>query len=226
MTWQEVIESANVWVHEYEVNSYKANAFAVLLDKNSLAIISPPTGMSETDFAIIETKGKITALIAPHSGHDLGQAEWQTRYPNAQSYAPTIALNQLNALGLRTFAPLSELASTNVEFREVLGTKKGGTIAIVHWGERPVVYLDELIINWASLQGPLLVKLMFWLSGSAPGLKVNRMYSKLLCTDVPTVAQTVIEALDGDPAIVLAHGAPLINIGNVARVRALLKPFI
>lgn len=108
--------------------------------------------MSETDFAIIEAKGKVTALIAPHSGHDLGQAEWQTRYPHAQSYAPTVAFSQLNALGLRPFASLSELCSANVvEFLEVPGTKKGGTIAIAHWGKRPVVYLDELISNWASL---------------------------------------------------------------------------
>jgi len=67
---------------------------------------------------------------------------------------------------------------------------------------------------------------MFWLSGSVPGLKINRVYSKILCTDVPTVAQTVIKALKGDPAIVLAHGAPLVNAGDAARVRTLLKPFV
>lgn len=44
--------------------------------------------------------------------------------------------------------------------------------------------MDELVINWASLQRPFLVKLMFLLSGSVPGLKSNRVYSKLLCTDV------------------------------------------
>lgn len=226
MTWQEVIEGANVWVHEYEANSYKANAFAVLLDENSLAIISPPSGMSETDFAAIEAKGKVTALIAPHSGHDLGQLDWQTRYPNAQPYAPTAALNQLKDIGLRPFAPLSKLSSANVEFQEVPGTKKGGTIAIAHGRERAIVYLDELVVNWASLQGPLLVKLMFWLSGSAPGLQVNRVYSKILCTDVSAVAQTVIKALESDPAIVVAHGAPLVNVGDVARVRTLVEPFV
>ena len=65
MTWQEVIEGANVWVHEYKVNSYKANAFAFLLDENSLAIITPPTGMSETDFAVIEAKGKLLHSLHP-----------------------------------------------------------------------------------------------------------------------------------------------------------------
>lgn len=64
---------------------------------------------------------------------------------------------------------------------------------------------------------------MFWLSGSAPGLKVNRVYSKLLCTDVPAVAQTVIKALDGDPAIVFAHGAPLVNVEDVAKIRELVS---
>jgi hypothetical protein len=228
MVWQEVIEGADVWVHEYGVNGYsEINAFSVLLDDKTLAIISPPTGMSEEDFAQIDLKGRVTALIAPHSGHDLGQADWQARYTNAQSYAPTAALSQLNALGLRSFAPLSNLASTStVEFREVLGTKKGGTIAVVRRGGRAIVYLDELVSNCASVPGPFAVKLMFWLTRSAPGLKVNRVYSKLLCTNVQTVARMVIDALDGDPAIVLAHGTPLVNIGDAARVRALVKPLV
>lgn len=226
MVWQEVIEGADVWVHEYGVIGYsQVNAFAVLLEDKTLAVISPPTGMSEEDFAVIEEKGRVTTLIAPHSGHDLGQAEWQTRYSSAKSYAPTAALSQLNALGLRPFATLSKLSSTSsVEFREVSGTKKGGTIVIVRRGKRPIVYLDELIGNWASLPEAFIAKLLFWLTGSAPGLHINRVYSKLLCTDVKTVAQTVIDALDDDPAIVPAHGAPLVDVGDAARVRTLVEP--
>lgn len=58
------------------------------------------------------------------------------------------SLSQLNKIGLRPFTPLSKLSAPNVEFREVPGTKKGGTIAIVRQGERPLVYLDELVINY------------------------------------------------------------------------------
>jgi acyl CoA:acetate/3-ketoacid CoA transferase alpha subunit len=71
MAWQEVIEGSSVWVYEYVANGYKANAIAILLDKNALVIVSPPIGMSEADFAEIDAKGQVTALIAPHSGHDL-----------------------------------------------------------------------------------------------------------------------------------------------------------
>lgn len=65
MVWQEVIKDSNVWVYEYVANGYKANTFAIMLDGNNLAMISPPTGLSETDFAAIDAKGQVVALIAP-----------------------------------------------------------------------------------------------------------------------------------------------------------------
>ncbi|MBI4779805.1 MAG: hypothetical protein HY785_00630 [Oscillatoriophycideae cyanobacterium NC_groundwater_1537_Pr4_S-0.65um_50_18] len=225
MVWQAVPENSNVWVYEYVANGYKANAFAFVLDSNHLAIVSPPTGLSEADFAAIDAKGEVAALIAPHSGHDLGHAAWQTRYPNAISYAPEIALKQINQDGLRPFLPLSKLAAPQVEFREVPGTKKGGTIAIVRRGERPVVYLDEIVSNWTSLPDNWLAKFLFWSTGSAPGLKVNRVYLKVLCPDVQAVAQTVLDALVDDPAIVPAHGKPLVNSNDAERVRSLVEPF-
>lgn len=227
MVWQEVIADMNVWVHEYSVPGYsQVNAFAVLMDEYNLAIVSPPTQMSETDFAAIDEKGRVTALIAPHSGHYLGQAEWQTRYPKAQSYAPSAALMQLNTLGLRPFIPLSELFSTSeVEFREVPGTKKGGTLVIVNRGRRPIVYLDELVCNFTSLPTAFLARILFWLMGSAPGLKINRVYLKYLCTDVQLLVQTVMDALNHDPAIVLAHGKPLVNSGDGIVVQKLVESF-
>ncbi len=205
--WQEVLEDSNVWVYEYVANGYKANAFAFALDGNHLAVISPPIGISDADFAAIDAKGQVIALIAPHSGHDLGHAEWQTRYPTAVSYAPELALKQINQDRLRPFLPLAKLATPQVELLEVPGTKKGGTIAIVKRGERPVVYLDEIVSHWTSLPDNWLAKFLFWSTGSAPGLKVNQVYLKVLCSDIQAVAQTVLEALVDDPGIVPAHGA-------------------
>lgn len=225
MVWQEVLENSNAWVYEYDANGYKANAFAFVLDGNHLAIISPPLGLSDADFSAIDAKGQVAALIAPHSGHDLGHAAWQARYPAAVSYAPEIAFKQINQDGLRPFLPLAKLVASHVELREVPGTKKGGTIAIVKRGERPVVYLDEIVSNWTSLPDNWLAKFLFWSTGSAPGLKVNRVYLKVLCSDIQAVAQTALEALVDDPVIVPAHGTPLVNLGDAERVRSLVEPF-
>jgi hypothetical protein len=222
MVWQEVIENSNVWVYEYVANGYKANAIALPLNENDWAIVSPPISLSEADFAEIDAKGQVIALIAPNSAHDLGQSEWQAHYPNAIPYAPTTALSQLKQVE-QPFMPLSKLSAPKAEFREVPGTKKGGTIAISHHGSRPVVYLDELVINWASLPNNW-TKLLFRFTSSAPGLKINRVYSKLFCPDLQAVAQTVLDSLEGDPAIVLAHGVPLVQAGDAARVRALVEP--
>lgn len=223
MVWQEVIQNSNVWIYEYVAKGYKANVIALPLDDNTLAIVSPPVGLSEADFAALDAIGAVTALVAPSAAHDLGQVEWQVRYPNAIAYAPTTALAQLKPIAGRSFVPLSKLAAADAEFREVPGTKKGGTIAISRQGERLVVYLDELVINWTALPDNW-TKLLFWLRRSAPGLKINRVYSKLFCPDLQAVAQTVLAALEGDPAIVPAHGAPLVGDGDAARVRALVEP--
>ncbi len=52
------------------------------------------------------------------------------------------------------------------------------------------------------------------------------MYLKYLCTDVQALAQTVLDALNKDPAIVLAHGAPLVNLEDTARVRVLVESLV
>jgi len=136
-----------------------------------------------------------------------------------------IALKQINQEGLRPFLPLAKLVASQVDFREVLGTKKGSTIAIVKRGERAVVYLDEIVSHWTSLLDNWLAKFLFWSTGSAPGLKANRVYLKVLCSDVQAVAQTVLGALVDDPVIVPAHGTPLVRTGDVERVRSLVEPF-
>jgi hypothetical protein len=123
MVWQEVIENRNVWLYEYVANGYQVNASALPLNENDWAIVSPPVGMSGADFAAIDAKGKVAALIAPSSAHDLGQAEWQARYPNAIPYPLTTALSQLKQVE-RPFMPLSKLSAPNWNFEKFPVRKK------------------------------------------------------------------------------------------------------
>jgi glyoxylase-like metal-dependent hydrolase (beta-lactamase superfamily II) len=225
MAWREVLPGSSAWVYEYDFYqakyryTYQANALALLLNDDDLAIISPPTGLSEEDFAAIDAKGRVTALIAPNSGHDGGQPQWQARYPDAVPYAAAAALERLETFR-QPFVPLSRLSAPRVEFRETPGAISGEAIAITR-GERRVVFLGELLLDGNSLPGG---RLKFWLTGRAPGLRVNSVYSKRLGTDRSAVARTVLGALEGNPAIVLAHGPPLVRPGDADRARAILEP--
>jgi glyoxylase-like metal-dependent hydrolase (beta-lactamase superfamily II) len=225
MAWQEVLPGSNAWFHEYDFYqakhsyTYQANALAMLLNDHDLAIVSPPCGASEEDFAAIDAKGRVTALIASCGGHDAGQSQWQTRYPDAVPYAPTHALERLETFQ-RPFVPLSQLSAPRVEFQETPGAKSDEMIAITR-GKRPVVFLGELLLDGNSLPN---ARFKFWLTGRAPGLRVNTFYSRHLGADRSAVARSLLDALEGDPAIVLAHGPPLVRPGDVARVRALLEP--
>ena len=224
MPWQEVGEGNSAWFYEYDFFQpkykyhYKANALALLLNERQLAIVSPPSGQSKEDFETIDSRGTVAVLVAPNAGHDAGLAQWQTRYPDAVLYAPIRALENLRTYG-RPFVPLAQLLARNVEFRETPDGREA--ISIARSGKRPVVYLGELVMNGDSLP---VARLRFWLTGRRPGIRINSVYSKNLGSDRQMVAQAVLEALKGEPVVVLAHGAPLVDHHDVANARALVEP--
>jgi len=222
MGWREVLPRSAAWVREYDFYqpkykyTYQANAMALRLDERDIAIVSPPVGATTDDFADIDTKGRVTALIAPNVGHVAGQAEWQARYPAAMPYAPSSVCTALKSVG-RPFTPLSQLTAPRVEFRET----HADTVVVVRHGDRPVAYLGELVLNGNALP---IGRLVFYVTGRRPGLRINTVYRANIGPAVQTVARAILEALRDDPAIVPAHGEPLVRPGDASRVRALVAP--
>ena len=88
---------------------------------------------------------------------------------------------------------------------------------------RPVVYLDELIGNLTALPDRQPFKTMFWIARGAPGICLNRMVAKMVVRVSRAIAAAALEALDGDPIIVPAHGAPLTAAADTATVRDLVQ---
>lgn len=86
-----------------------------------------------------------------------------------------------------------------------------------------MLYIDELLGNQAAPPPHPFWKFAFWVSGSAPGLRINRIFKTVLCTEPARIARTLLEALEGEPILVPAHGAPLRRAEDVVRARALLQ---
>ena len=89
--WNEILPG--LWRSTYSTKTNIAsNSFALRLSGGELAVISPRVEPDAAFFAETEALGRVTALVAPNSGHDLGQAAWQARYPDAGVYAPAAAI--------------------------------------------------------------------------------------------------------------------------------------
>jgi len=169
--------------------------------------LSPSQDTPAEVFAALDKHGEVASLIAP-GGHDLGIPEWQARYPNAQGFAPTNTLKQLaKKRGLRPFRPLAEMKveRSDVTVVDLPGAKTGS--AFVRAGN--VAYVDEIVGNNERLPPSKPFALFFWLTGSAPGLKVNGVYTMLFCSDKRALARAALAHLDGVETIAFAHGPPL-----------------
>jgi hypothetical protein len=228
MTWATVIPG--LWRSQYRTTtSIDAVAYVLALSDGELAVVSPPGSADDAVFAATEALGKVVALIANNSGHDLGQALWQKRYPNAVTYAPEAARGAIAKAkpALRPIQPLADLIAKlpgHVTITDVPGTSSGMTLFSIDSGDGGrALFVDEIIGNSPHLIGPAPFRLVFWLTGSGPGLSRNKIWAFMFAKDKKGVAGTVLAQLDAlKPTVVLvAHGDPILP-DKFDELRALL----
>lgn len=222
--WAEVAPGSGIHQKVYDGGPTVANAFAIRLDGERIAILSPNTDPTEADFATVGALGEVVALVSPNAMHTLGLRAWAERFPSAGRYGPPEALKKLGGLGVGDFAAASTLDCDDA-IRIVVGpSAKLGSVQIrSERGERPVVYCDELVGNQVAPAKHPVFRFLFWLTKSAPGLTVNHFYSRMFVRDRGEAARATLSLLDGDPVLVFAHGAPVTSADGLAEVRSQLS---
>jgi hypothetical protein len=224
-TWTEVVPG--LWRGVYFTSTgIQANTHALRLAAGGIAVISPPSVPDDTWFAATEALGPVAALVAPNTGHDLGQIPWQARYPAAARYAPEVAGPQIakGKAGCRPLSALSELAGRlppGARVIDVPATKSGMTMFAVEAGDQRVLFVDEIINHDAEM--PAFFKLVFTLFGSRGGVARNRIWTWVFAADKGAVARAVLAEMDAHPPtlVLVGHGRP---ITAVDEVRARLTP--
>lgn len=225
--WEPLV--VGVWRGTYATSTgIASNTYAIRLADGSVAVLSPPSAPTEEVFAATEALGPVRALVAQNTGHDLGQARWQARYPAATPYAPEIAAPKLAKakVGLRPFRPLAELAArlpAGAQLVDVPGARSGMTMLSYAAGDERLLFLDEILTNSPTLPGPAIIRLVFWLARSGPGLARNRLWSTVFASDRRQVARAVIAEWDARPpsVVALSHGDP-IRTDRLSAARALI----
>jgi hypothetical protein len=229
MSWTEVIPG--LWRYAYQTSmGIASNSYAVRAGDGEIAVFSPPVSPDAAMFAATDAIGRVTALVVPNTGHDLGQAAWQEHYPAASCYAPEVAIAAITKAKpkLRIFQPLSALAAklpSTVHLVDVPGTTSGMTLYTVEAGDQRAMFVDELVSNHEKLTGPAPVRLAFWAVGAGPGLARNKIWTWVFCKDKQVVARAVLAEVDArNPTIMLpGHGEPIMTDGAGA-IRSQVQP--
>lgn len=229
LPWSELVPG--LWRSEYTAtNGVVSAAFALRLKGGEVAVISPPSSADDAFFASTEALGSVTTLVAPNSGHDLGLAPWQGRYPDAGSFAPepavaAIAKGKPKLRPMRPVAAMADRLPAGVAVKEVGGTSSGIAQFTIDDGANRVIFVDEGLSNMAALSGPAPFRFVFWLTGSGPGIARNKVWWTVFAKDKGGVARQLLGEMDRlrPTMLVPMHGEPITGEG-IERARALLTP--
>lgn len=221
--WKPV--GTGIWVGEYDFRGNGINTSLVQLASGGLMAISPGAGMSEEDYAAAGDIGSIEALVVPGAYHNMGLPPWHERFGAAAIYGPedSIAHIAKQHPGLAAVQPLSALTPLLKagDIVEAVGGMRNADLFLATRRDDAVTWFtNEVITNMASYPGNFLFKLAFQLTGSGPGLNVNKL-SMMLCGGKKQPVRAYYETkLASIPPtrLVPTHGGVIDDPGLAARL--------
>ncbi len=225
--WREVVAGSGVFTLAGRHPEFgPVTAVAIELAPRRLGVISAPLNAADEAVSALLEAGDVTALIAPNIAHVSGLSEWSRRCPGAAILGPD---DQIGAMARKTrlaVSPISTLrCDAGLHFRAAPATRTGAIWMRSERGAEPVVYLDEVLITMEQRPTWWVSRWLYRLNGVRPGLSVNHLFMRALCTDRRVHANAAMAFGEGAGAIIVAHGDPIISRGRVDEALSLLAPY-
>ena len=224
--WKIFDADAPILTYEYSFGPGTANALAVGTERG-LFVVSPPRGVGAGVFGDLSRYGPVTALVASNAFHHMGIPEWKKRFPDAAVYAPVQSIARVERktklTGIRPVAEASSAAAPRLELIDMPHYKTGEALARIRSGRGLVWYITDFALNMPKLPAHLVARLLFGLSGSAPGLKFNNIGSLFMVRDKAALKRWLAAKFDENPPrwLIATHGN-VVEVGpNLEAVRRL-----
>ena len=176
----------------YALGPTVSNALAVGVP-GGLVLVSPPYRPKP---AVIEGLGKygcVLALVASNAFHHMGIPEWKLHFPGARVFAPAQSVPRVKKKthldDVRPLADAGPLTGDRLELVDMPYYRTGEMLLRIHSGRGLAWYVTDIILNIRELPNHLLLKLLFTMTGSAPGLRYNKVGPKIMVKDMRALKQ-------------------------------------
>lgn len=209
--WAVFDDGLPVLTREYSFGPGTARSLAVG-GREGLVVVSPPARPVEGDFAALARRGGVRALVASNAFHHLGLRDWKARFPDAALFAPAQSIarveKQTGLTGIRPVAEVAALAAPGVEFVDMPNYRTGEVLVRVETARGHAWYVTDVIMNMPELPRHPVVRVLFGVTGSAPGLRYNRVAALFMVRDRRALRRWLADEAAKRPPrwLIPAHG--------------------
>jgi hypothetical protein len=222
--------AADPWTATFDYSFRAGSATALAVDiGGGLLVASPPCRVADDAYDALVSRAPVRALVATNAYHTLGLAPWKARFPQAAVFAPRQSLQRVTKVsGVADIRPLSEamaLTGERVALIELPYFRTGEALIKIHTGHGSLWYVTDIVLNLPRLPSHPLFAVLFKLSNSAPGLRINRIAPLFMVRDRPALWQWLAaEARRDRPRwLVPAHGDRVDLAAAPARLEELFR---
>ena len=226
--WQIFDARTPVLTYEYSFGPGTANSLAVGVE-GGLVVVSPPCRARSGIFEDLSAYGTVRALVASNAFHHLGLAEWKAQYPDALIFAPAQSIarveRQTKLRGIRPLAEAASIMGSRLELTDMPHYRTGEVLVRMATERGLAWYVTDIIMNLRALPRNPVVSLMFWLSGSGPGLRINNIAPLFMVRDKAALKRWLAAEFERTPPdwLIPTHGATVDGGANREQLRALFR---
>ncbi|MDQ6620361.1 MAG: hypothetical protein M3Z31_11830 [Pseudomonadota bacterium] len=183
-----VVFDARKPILTYSYSFGPAHAVALAVGgADGLVVVSPPRRVPAAGYDQLAQYGPVRALVASNAFHHLGIAPWSARFPDARVFAPMQSVARVERKsGVKGIRPLSEasaIAGPELELVDLPHYRSGEVLVRMTSERGPVWYVTDVILNLPELPRHPVAKVLFGLSNSAPGLRMNNIAPLFMVKD-------------------------------------------
>jgi hypothetical protein len=227
--WKVFDAHVPILTYEYSFGPGSATSLAVG-GNDGLVVVSPPCRAAAPVFDALSRHGPVRALVASNAFHHLGLPEWKARFPEAALFAPAQSIarveRQTKLRGIRPLAEASAIAGDGLELVDMPHYKTGEVLVRIATERGLVWYVTDVVMNFPKLPPNPIVKLMFGLSGSGPGLRFNNIAPLFMVRDKAALKCWLAAELEKSPPswLIPTHGDIVECAPNRDALRKLFAP--